>query len=213
MFISNPFFPAWKLLSSLPGQENPHSDKTTPRFFQTRTWMAALELETDVADLFCSSPMMLLLGVMLGWGPLSRWETVTCEGKIGGGGSEQSLLPLPSRPHGLAVTPWLLPVHPWSCPPLGGAVSLRWQLLLVTAAGRRGAAISRHLTHSASRAGSFSGGSSVKTAAVLMPVTCLTITAPCPPGGHPRRGGLVCHVLLPSPAAALLHLRSFLPGD
>ena len=24
LFISNPFFPAWKLLTSLPGQENPH---------------------------------------------------------------------------------------------------------------------------------------------------------------------------------------------
>ena len=82
--------------------------------------------------------MTLHLGVMLGWGPLSRWETVTCEGKIGGGGSEQSLLPMSSHPHGLALTPWLLPVHPCSCPPLGGAVSLRWQLLLVTAAGRRG---------------------------------------------------------------------------
>ena len=67
--------------------------------------------------------MTLHLGVMLGWGPLSRWETVTCEGKIGGGGSEQSLLPMSSHPHGLALTPWLLPVHPCSCPPLGEAVS------------------------------------------------------------------------------------------
>ena len=37
LFISNPFFPAWKLLTSLPGQENPHSGKTTPRSFLTHT--------------------------------------------------------------------------------------------------------------------------------------------------------------------------------
>ena len=55
--------------------------------------------------------------------------------QIGGEDSQQSLLPMSSRPHGLAITPWLLPVHPWSCPPPGGAVSLRWQLLLVMLQG------------------------------------------------------------------------------
>ena len=40
-----------------------------------------------------------------------------------------------SCPHGLALTPWLLPVHPRSCPRPGEAVSLRWHLLLVTPQG------------------------------------------------------------------------------
>ena len=44
LFISNPFFPAWKLLTSLPGQENPHSGRTTSRYFQTLIWMAISEL-------------------------------------------------------------------------------------------------------------------------------------------------------------------------
>ena len=33
LFISNPFFPASKLLTSLPGQENPRSGRSTPRSF------------------------------------------------------------------------------------------------------------------------------------------------------------------------------------
>ena len=40
-----------------------------------------------------------------------------------------------SCPHGLALNPWLVPVHPWSCPPPSGALSLRWQLLLVMLSG------------------------------------------------------------------------------
>ena len=36
----------WKLLTRLPGQENPHSGRTSPRSFQTPTWMAALEPNT-----------------------------------------------------------------------------------------------------------------------------------------------------------------------
>ena len=38
----------------------------------------------------------------------------------GGGNSELFLLPASSGPHGLALTPWLLPVHPWSFSPPGG---------------------------------------------------------------------------------------------
>ena len=47
LFISNPFFQVWKLLTSLPGQENPHSGGTTPRSFQTPSWMADLELKSQ----------------------------------------------------------------------------------------------------------------------------------------------------------------------
>lgn len=40
-----PFFCLnWKLLTSLPGQQTPHPDSSTPRSFQTCTWMAALGL-------------------------------------------------------------------------------------------------------------------------------------------------------------------------
>ena len=46
LFISNPFFPAWKLLTSLPGQKNPHSGRTTSRYFQTHNWMTVLELKS-----------------------------------------------------------------------------------------------------------------------------------------------------------------------
>ena len=52
--------------------------------------------------------------------------------------SKHSLLPMSSCPHGLALTPWLLPVHPWSCPPPGGAVSPKMAALSSDAAGRRG---------------------------------------------------------------------------
>ena len=58
LFISNPFFPAWQLLTSLPGQENPHSGRTTSRYFQTCILMTILE--------FCGSSRTLHLG-MLGW--------------------------------------------------------------------------------------------------------------------------------------------------
>ena len=47
LFISNPFFPAWKLLSSLPGQENPHSGRTTSRSFQTHIRMAVLQFKSQ----------------------------------------------------------------------------------------------------------------------------------------------------------------------
>ena len=97
--------------------------------------MAALELETDIMLTYSVVPPCSTLE--------SCWVGVPCpdgkqshvKAKLVGGDAQQSLLSMSSCPHGLAVTPWLLPVHPWSCPPLGGAVSLRWQLLLVMLQG------------------------------------------------------------------------------
>ena len=72
---------------------------------------------------------------MLGWGLPSPMGKSHMLRKSWEKDSKQSLLPMSSCPHGLALSPWLLPVHPWSCPPPGGAVSLRWQLLLVMLQG------------------------------------------------------------------------------
>ena len=81
---------------------------------------------------------MLHLGVMLGWGPLSRWETVTCEGKTGGRGCTTVLtfhVILSPRPccHTMAppCSPLELPSSGWGCVPQMAAPS-------VDAAGRRG---------------------------------------------------------------------------
>ena len=56
----------WKLLTSLPGQENPAQVGLPLDLFQTPTWMAALE--PNYCDLFCASAMWPHLGVRLDWG-------------------------------------------------------------------------------------------------------------------------------------------------
>ena len=92
-------------------------------------------LSQTLCYLYCGSSRTLHLE--------SYWVGVHCpseeeshvKAKLRGGDSEQSLLPMSSYSHGLALIPWLLPVHPWSCPPPGGAVSLRWQLLPVMLQG------------------------------------------------------------------------------
>ena len=103
-------------------------------------------LSQTLCYLYCGSSRTLHLE--------SYWVGVHCpseeethvKAKLRGGDSEQSLLPMSSYSHGLALIPWLLPVHPWSCPPPGGAVSLRWQLLLVMLqGGQAGTRVSRLL--------------------------------------------------------------------
>ena len=60
-------------------------------------------------NVFCGSSRTLLLGVMLGGDLLSQSHV---KAKLGGGDSQQSIVPTSSCPHGLALTPGLLPVHP-----------------------------------------------------------------------------------------------------
>ena len=48
-----------------------------------------------------------------GWGsPFPNAKESHVKAKLGGGDSQQLLLPTSSCPHGLDLTPWLLPVHP-----------------------------------------------------------------------------------------------------
>ena len=76
------------------------------------------------ANLFCVSSMMLHDA----WNhaelvvSLPQCRRVTYEGKIGGGDSQQSLLPTSSCPQGLVLTPWAppcsdlkLPSSGWGC--------------------------------------------------------------------------------------------------
>uniref|UniRef100_A0A4X1U759 Uncharacterized protein n=1 Tax=Sus scrofa TaxID=9823 RepID=A0A4X1U759_PIG len=122
-FISNPCFPAWKLLTSLPGQTHPPSAGTTPRSFQTPTWMAALGLSSQTSCprslhfLHEAPPWSNGLGVSFPNGGEAHVQANL-------GGREQTgspchviLSPLPCSPLGP------LPVHLCTCPPLGGAVS------------------------------------------------------------------------------------------
>ena len=55
--------------------------------------------------------------------------------QIGGGDSQQSLFSMSPCPHGLALTPWLLPVHPGADLVQVRLCPLRWQLLLVMLQG------------------------------------------------------------------------------
>ena len=55
---------------------------------------------------------------------------------MGGGDSQQSLLPMSFCSHGLALTSWLLPVHPWNCPSVVEAVSPQMAAPSSDAAGR-----------------------------------------------------------------------------
>ena len=67
-----------------------------------------------------------------------QWGESHVKAKLVGGNLEQSLLSTSSCPHGLALTPWLLPAHPRSFPPQSGTVSLQMATPSSDAAGRTG---------------------------------------------------------------------------
>ena len=122
-FISNPCFPAWKLLTSLPGQTHPPSAGTTPRSFQTPTWTAALGLSSQTSCpwslrfLHEAPPWSNGLGVSFPNGGEHKFRQTWGEGC--------KLVPpaMSSCPHCLALPPGPLPAHLCTCPPLCGAVS------------------------------------------------------------------------------------------
>ena len=95
-------------------------------------------LSQTLCYLFCGFSRTLHLESYWVGVPCPSEEESHVRAKLRGGDSEQSLLPMSSCSHGLALTPWLLPVHPWSCPPPGGAVSPQMAAPSSDAAGRRG---------------------------------------------------------------------------
>lgn len=132
-FISNPCFPAWKLLTSLPGQTHPPSAGTTPRSFQTPTWMAALGLSSQTSCprslhfLHEAPPWSNGLGVSFPNGGEAHVQANL-------GGREQTgspchviLSPLPcSPPRASPCSPLHLSSSVWGCVPSDGSSFQGW---------------------------------------------------------------------------------------
>ena len=74
-----PWFPAWKLQTSLPGQENPAQVGLLLDFSRLPPgWQLWSLRDRHDVNLFWGSPKTLHLGVMLGWGLPFQRGTVTC---------------------------------------------------------------------------------------------------------------------------------------
>ena len=63
-----PWFPAWKLLTSLPGQENPAQVRLLLDLSRLPPEWQLWSLRARHINLFYGSPMILYLGVILDWG-------------------------------------------------------------------------------------------------------------------------------------------------